>query len=324
MKIIKEIDNYKNILPVLAYPEYLASTNSMIDYGYFIQDRCIQPFIVRKKLFFKYIQLPSAVIGGTTHEERQNFLNDVITYVKKNFHTDMMITVNTVVSDVFPTGSLYCKFASYILDLSKTEDELFKGLHSKHRNVIRKAEKDGLIIDYGNQYSQTCFEIIQQTFSRQGKMTSNANFATNLKILGENVDYWIVKDNERICGCAILLWSKGFTSYYLYGGSRERPHSGALNLLHWTAILKMKERGVKYYDFVGARINPDVGSKLEGIQRFKSRFGGDFKIGYMWRYVFHPLKYFMYQTLLWGYLRLLKRDDTPIDAIKEERKKGNF
>jgi len=27
----------------------------------------------------------------------------------------------------------------------------------------------------------------------------------------------------------------------------------------------MKERGVKYYDFVGARINPDEGSKYEGI-----------------------------------------------------------
>ena len=60
----------------------------------------------------------------------------------------------------------------------------------------------------------------------------------------------------------------------------------------------MKKRGVKWYDFVGARINPIPGSKQEGIQRFKSRFGGELKIGYLWKYSISPLKVRLYQTYI--------------------------
>ena len=70
----------------------------------------------------------------------------------------------------------------------------------------------------------------------------------------------------------------------------------AANEYGQTAMKLMKERGVKYYDFVGARINPDEGSKYEGIQRFKSRFGGELKKGYLWKM---PLNKFKYKLFCW-------------------------
>ena len=66
-----------------------------------------------------------------------------------------------------------------------------------------------------------------------------------------------------------------------------------MNLLQWTAILDMKRLGVNIYDFVGARISPKEGSKLETIQRFKARFGSQMKVGYLWKY---PLNKFKYKT----------------------------
>ena len=40
-------------------------------------------------------------------------------------------------------------------------------------------------------------------------------------------------------------------------------------------IQELKKKDVKYYDFVGARINTKD-TRLLGIQRFKSRFGATF------------------------------------------------
>jgi lipid II:glycine glycyltransferase (peptidoglycan interpeptide bridge formation enzyme) len=48
---------------------------------------------------------------------------------------------------------------------------------------------------------------------------------------------------------------------------------GSSNLLQWEIIKKLKSLGVREYDFVGGRVEVPKGSKLEGIQRFKQRFG---------------------------------------------------
>ena len=223
-----------------------------------------------------------------------------------------------------PEKAEYCKFGSYIIELDKSEDDIFAGFHTKHRNVVRKAEKDGLTVDFGHQYADVCYEQIKDTYERQQRVAYSKEHFEKLKLLGENVDFWVVKNGDEIQGCAVLLWSKGFSSYYLHGGSCAHPHGGALNLLHWEAIKKMKQRGVLKYDFVGARVNPEPGSKLEGIQRFKSRFGGEMKVGYMWRYVNRPIRYKLYSLLLNMYMKYVRHDNTFSDIIKEERSKGNY
>ena len=56
------------------------------------------------------------------------------------------------------------------------------------------------------------------------------------------------------------------SAYYVYGGSVPEPTRGAMNLLHWEAIQIFRELGVKRYDFVGVRIDPEKGSKQEGLK----------------------------------------------------------
>ena len=88
-----------------------------------------------------------------------------------------------------------------------------------------------------------------------------------------------------------------------------------MNLLHWEAIKYFKEKGIKRYDFVGARISPEKGSKLEGIQRFKSRFGPTLKRGYLWKKNINPLK-----TNLYNFLVLIKTLNCKGDVVDQERK----
>jgi hypothetical protein len=51
---------------------------------------------------------------------------------------------------------------------------------------------------------------------------------------------------------------------------------------------------VQRYDFVGARINPEKGSKQESINALKKRFGANLKQGYIWKYSIKPFKYKLY------------------------------
>lgn len=326
MNVISEVEKYRDIIPIIATPEYLKTFNNVVTFGYFIEDNYLLAYCIRKKVFVNYILLTSPIVSiSNVHLEQENiFLNNVITFIKRKLPVvDFIITDNTTSFVNYPTGAEFCKFGSYVVDLMHDEDTLFSKIHSKHRNVIRKAEKDGLIVDHGQIYADVCYEIIKNTYLRQNKEAYAKEYFNRFKLMGSNVDYWVVKFGNTIQGCAILLWSRGGSSYYLHGGSIEGTHAGAMNYLHWLAMLTMKKRGVRYYDFVGARINPDKGSKLEGIQRFKMRFGGEFKESYFWRYIFHPLKYKLYNSMVNLYLTLKGRKLVE-DVIKAERKKGNF
>ena len=61
----------------------------------------------------------------------------------------------------------------------------------------------------------------------------------------------------------------------------------------------MKRIGVKKYDFMGARLNVEKGSKYESIQKFKQRFGCELKKGVHWEAQFNPLKYYSFKSLKW-------------------------
>lgn len=325
MKILKEIIDTKKI-SVLANPIYLCSLTDAIDYGYLENNGCYLGFVVKKKYgLWKIIQFPGPITGNVesmTSEDRKKYYDSAISILQEKYNADEYANINTFPTDFFPSSSYFCKFGSYILDLAQSEENLFKGLHSKHRNVIKKADKDGLTVDFGPEYMEDCARIMDDTFHRQNKLSNSINGLRILSKLREQCEFWVVKLDNEIQGCAILLWDKN-SSYYMHGGSIAHIHSGAMNFLHWKAILKMKERGVKKYDFVGARVNFDPGSKLEGIQRFKSRFGGPMKVGYLWRYDVHPLKMKLYRFLLKSYF-YLHRDFTPKDIITEERNKGNY
>lgn len=324
MRFTKDPTDFLLRLPATGLPEYIRSFNGCVDYGYIIYGNCILPFTKRKRLFFNYIQLSTTVIGAKDEKDENDFLEMALPFFKKHIRADYITSTGTSIFNTYPKGSSFCKFGSYILNLEKSEDELFTGLHSKHRNVIRKAQKDGLIVAHGKEYLTDCYKLINDTFSRQGFLSPSLENIQRLDSLGENISFVIVKDDKEIHGCAILLWSKNHSCYYLHGGSSKHPHSGAMNLLHWETILRMKKNEVLFYDFVGGRLSPDEGSRLEGIQRFKSRFGGDFKVGYLWKYSFNSFNYKLYSFLLSTYFKLFKGLKYEGDAIDQERKRGNY
>lgn len=323
MQLIKEINNesIRNMISCIASENYLKSYGDYYDYGYFEQNNVVLPVVFRKKLFFRYAEFTSGIIGACSLEQEKQFLNEMVKYCEENLDIDFAITSNTAIFNTYPDNSEFCKFGSYILNLDNSEDQLFTGLHSKHRNVVRKAKKDGVEIFHGIEYMNDCISVIEDTYSRQNKVFKSKKY---FEYLAKHsfAEFWVAKYNGITQGGAILF-SDSMKCYYMHAGSCSSPHTGSMNYLVWSAMIKKKAEGVRYFDFVGARINPEKKSKLEGIQRFKQRFGANLVEGYLFKFKINMLHYGMYRILLKIYF-FIKKDKYIGDTVDQERKRGIY
>ena len=274
---------------------------------------------IKSRFFFHYMRFVVGVLGSRDAADEKKFLNEVALYVKHNKLVDFIMAPHTsAVFKSFPDDAQFASFGSYVIDLTVSEEKLFKELHSKHRNVIRKAIKDGVVISNDPKYKDECILCVNETLKRQHVIGISPSHAIWLKA-NCSIDMYVAMYNGVVEGAGIFAWSDGLSSFYLYGGSKNGVHIGSLNLLQWTSILNMKKKGVKYYDFVGARINPREGSKQEGIQRFKSRFGGTLQEGYIWKMSFNNFKTSIFYFLLW--LRGVISGGYSKDIIDQENEK---
>jgi hypothetical protein len=278
--------------------------------------RCILPYTIIKKAIFRMarFRVETIPIGKDLDlEEEKSFLNSVIDFLRTK-GADMIIpaTTNTIFK-TYPEGAIVAPYGTYIIDLKRAEDDVWNGLSSSHRRKIRLATKQGVSIKSGPEYLEISYELVRDTFKRSSMSFMGFNAYKRMFLsLGENVKISVAEHDGKVQGCVFVPFS-GYSAYYLYGGSIPQPTTGATNLLHWEVIREFIASGVERYDFVGVRINPDEGSKQEGLKVFKERFGGDLIKGYMWKYSIKPMKFAIYSMAV----RLLRNGDI-VDAEKHK------
>lgn len=283
IKIVKSDKLINQYLPIFVTKEFLETKSN--NFGWFVSEDFILPFYIDKRSIFSKLVFTTQTIVLNENSDEKEFLYSVIEKTRELNLDFIAQPMANVLFRLAPKNSKYIKWGSYVVDLTISEEELLKNMHSKHRNVIRKAIKDGVVVEETENIS-LIYENLKETMQRQNRAYPSLEELEKIKNL---VKFYIAKKDDMIQGCAVLPYNR-FGSYYLYGGSIARPYTGALNYLHYYAMLDMKKNGVKKYDFMGARLNVEKGSKLEGIQRFKSRFGGELKEGYLWKYEYKPLK----------------------------------
>lgn len=232
--------------------------------------------------------------------EETAFLDAVCHYLKETYHVQwIMETPASALFPVAPTGALAIPFGSHIVNLVEDVDVLWSKVHSKHRNVIKKAEKDGVEIVKGtdDKILEDYHSIDIETWERSNvKANSVEDLKKEVQSMSGNIIFYMAyKDGVPQAG-AIFYYNQ-VMSYYMHGASRNHSYTGSSNLLHWVAMQDMKAAGVKRYSFVGARINEDPDSKYHGIQRFKERFGGELFVGKRFKVIFNPFMYKLFVLL---------------------------
>ena len=322
---IKEIDfTWDENHPIFASPGFLKSQNGT--YGYFGGFsggvlKYVLPYVIKKKLIFKYavFHADTIYIDDSVPDEEKEFLNGVVKCLKKMKVDFVQSSPSYSLFNEFPERSVFAPFGTYLTDLTLPEEDLWNNLHQKHRNVIRNAIKNGVEIIRTKSDIDFVYDALIKTLDRSGMGFSGKDYFRGIvNSLGDNIEIFSAYKDEIFQGCAVIPFS-GYSAYYLWGGSSEKPFTGAMNLLQWEAMKYFKSRGIKQYNFVGARLTAEPGSKLEGIQRFKSRFGTVMKTGYLWKMPLNPIKYQMFNLLI----KIKNFGKGPSeDIIDQERKKA--
>jgi hypothetical protein len=284
-------------LPVFAKESFLSSVAD--EYGWLggMDDsgklRCILPYTIVRKAMVRMVRFRIETIlldEALGVEEEKSFLDSVIGYFR-SIGADIIIpaTTNTIFR-TYPKSSIAAPYGTLIIDLDRDEETIFNHLSASHRRKIRLATKAGIKIVAGLQHNEVAYALVRDTFKRSSMpFMAYAAFLRMVEGLGENIKIMLAEYRGAVQGCVVIPFSS-HSAYYVYGGSIPEPETGSMNLLHWEAIRLFLKLGVKRYDFCGVRINPEKGSKQEGLTAFKERFGPQLVQGYMWKYPINPLK----------------------------------
>lgn len=297
------------------YYNYIKKSGS--EMGYLYDDAFIMPVIIYEKLkirFAMYISEFFPLIENTTMQQKKTFLENAQNTLKREDKIAWISTSAVAFFDVYPTDSKRIPFGSHVIDLENDLENLWKKVHSKHRNSIRKAEKSEVYVKLGKHEILEDYLILdKETWARSGKKSYGSTFFENiLDSMGENVLMVIAyKDKEPQAGACYFLNHE--MCYYMYGASADHTESGATNYMHWEVIKYLQKLGVKKYSFVGCRINEDENSKYHGIQRFKERFGGELQQGFMFKTIVSIWQYKLFRLLYY-----IKNHKKLTDTIDQE------
>ncbi len=223
---------------------------------------------------------------------------------------------------------LFTKY-SFILDLTKSEEELLKNMHHKTRYNIRVAQKHEVMIveDNSDEAFETYWKIMEETTSRQKFYAHTKSyhkkqweiFAKKKKFDPNELQYHLMlanynppSTNQIVTLAAWVLFTFHDTLYYPYGSSSsENRETMASNLMMWEAIRFGKKLGLKYFDMWGSLgPKPDIKDPWFGFHRFKqgynpllTEFMGSYDL------VINQLLYQVLKVvdkLRWIYLRMKK------------------
>lgn len=169
----------------------------------------------------------------------------------------------------------------WLLDIDKTEDELFAGMKKNRRYEIRRAIKDGTKVHSSTEVEDFAKfdEIFWDTVSRQKFVPHMRSYYTKqFEIIvkqGNYKVYW-VEHNKQVVAAALISFY-GDTAAYLHAASIKNKEVNKLyapQSIIWQAILDGKKEGIKNFDFWGLGPTDDPKDPTIGYTNFKKSFGG--------------------------------------------------
>jgi len=215
---------------------------------------------------------------------------------------------------------LFTKY-TFVLDLTKNEEELLKNMHPKARYNIKVAQKHEVTVeeDNSNKAFEEYLKLTRETTRRQGFYAHSEKYhrqqwemlshKANKNELSSHL--LVTKYKGKILTTWILFIFKD-TLYYPYGASSsENREVMASNLMMWEAIRFGKKLGLKKFDMWGALgEDPDKNDPWIGFHNFKQKYGpAHVEFVGSFDFIINPLLYQIYKLadkLRWLILKIKK------------------
>ena len=289
-----------------------------VSYHYLVSDTFVIPIAIFSFAFFRFGQFTSSFVcikeDNWTIDSARVFMDECLIVSKKKLGVQWIapgLAANPF--PVYPSSSLRIGFGTYLCDLDVSDDVIFSRIHSKHRNVIKRAIADGVSIKFGgHELIEDYLLLDKETWSKSGRKSYGLLFFNNIVKSLPNNSFFALAYKDGVPQSGACVYYDKNMGYYMYGANLTTPSTGSGNLLQYEIMLHLKEMGVSSYNFVGCRINEDANSKYRGIQRFKERFGGTLQEGYLFSCTLRPLYRWCWERML----KLLGKKST--NVITEE------
>lgn len=177
----------------------------------------------------------------------------------------------------------------YVLELAgKTPEEYLMEMRTTHRQLIRRAEREGVRVrELGSEELEILKEIAAESGERHGFRDPDVEYYKSMQqAFGQKVKFLVAEIPVEKVSPELLEGSRAKDGYvplaasmfvddgrevvYLYSGSvRKLQRYNGVYAIQWRMITEAMKKGRERYNFYGVR--PVVGN---GVYRFKQGFRG--------------------------------------------------
>jgi lipid II:glycine glycyltransferase (peptidoglycan interpeptide bridge formation enzyme) len=169
---------------------------------------------------------------------------------------------------------------SYVIDLTKSENELLAALHSKTRYNIKVANRHGVVVEEATNDKgfETYLKLLFETTKRQGFYLHSERYHRELwkTLKPTGIPHIMLASYQGKELSAFMLFTLKNKLFYPYGASLDTHREAmAPTLLMWECIKYGQSQKLKSFDMWGS-LGPDAKeSELGyGFHRFKQGYGG--------------------------------------------------
>ena len=180
------------------------------------------------------------------------------------------------------TPNLQPNDSTALLDISPDEQPLLRTLHSRGRNAVRRAIREGvevLNMDPTEENFRAMYGLMTNTVEAKSQVRVReydyySRFWTNFIKRDQGRLLFVYENGVPSVGAFVINYGRKGT--YKDGGSlQKRSQYGDSHLVQWTAINQVKELGCTEYDFCGtppADKVKDSSHPFHGLGLFKTSF----------------------------------------------------
>ena len=213
--------------------------------------------------------------GDTCETSLQAFWKEYLALMDQERIADNFVRYHPVLANAIPMKPI-----SNVIDLGKTiamdlasPEVIWENIHSKNRNMIRKAEKNGITIEHGQGMDlfDKFIEIYNATMAKDHAEDyyyfKRPFYESIHNDLSDNYEIFYAKLEDKIIAMSIMIYANGRLNYHLSGSDIEYRNLAPSNLLLYKAALWGCEQGMKTFHLGGG-----VGSGEDNLYKFKAAF----------------------------------------------------
>ena len=213
--------------------------------------------------------------GDTSEQNLQAFWKAYVEKMKEEGIVDNFVRYHPVLANAVPM-----KHISTVIDLGKTiafdlasPDVIWENIISKNRNMIRKAEKNGITIEHGkgmdllDKFTEIYNATMDKDHAEEYYYFKRPFYESIDRDLQGNYEMFYAMYEGRPIAMSIMIFANGRLNYHLSGSDIEYRNLAPSNLLLYKAALWGYEQGCKTFHLGGG-----VGSGEDNLYKFKAAF----------------------------------------------------